>query len=330
VLYLLPLGDGVYDIQAQGTGAMQIVQHGLNLKIISGYYYAYAERSGVSLYLKEVFDDWSEESQYGPAGMLKTLEYSATDKGMRFQIMPMDADNYFGVLPDFSVNGAYYKSFYASFPFRTASSGMAVYSVTKIDKAKGVAVYEEINGAVAGGTPCFIKCATNQPTNNRLDILMSTPSAVSSNVLKGVYFCNTPNEAASVEHRNFVTFNPQTMRVLSSLNGKLAYVKNAPDNLFFIEDGVKYIPANTSYLQVDADAPDVLTLMTKEEYETSAILPGDVNGDGSVNAADVSAVINHILGRPNTTFDTQAADVNGDGSVNAADVSAIINIILGK
>jgi hypothetical protein len=75
VLYLLPLGDGVYDIQAQGTGAMQIVQHGLNLKIISGYYYAYAERSGVSLYLKEVFDDWSDESQYGPAGMLKTLEY---------------------------------------------------------------------------------------------------------------------------------------------------------------------------------------------------------------------------------------------------------------
>jgi len=54
-------------------------------------------------------------------------------------------------------------------------------------------------------------------------------------------------------------------------------------------------------------------------------VPGDVNGDGEVNIADVNAVINIILsGNGSTT----AADVNGDGEINVADVNAVIDIIL--
>ena len=59
-------------------------------------------------------------------------------------------------------------------------------------------------------------------------------------------------------------------------------------------------------------------------------IPGDVNGDGFVDAADVSAVINHILGRQNMVFNAVASDVNGDGFIDASDVSAIINVILGR
>ena len=54
-------------------------------------------------------------------------------------------------------------------------------------------------------------------------------------------------------------------------------------------------------------------------------LPGDVNGDGEVNIADVNAVIDCIL---NGDFAVEA-DVNGDGEVNIADVNAVIDIILG-
>ena len=54
-------------------------------------------------------------------------------------------------------------------------------------------------------------------------------------------------------------------------------------------------------------------------------IPGDVNGDGTVNIADLNVVINAILsGNSN-----MACDVNGDNAVNIADVNAIINIILG-
>ena len=59
-----------------------------------------------------------------------------------------------------------------------------------------------------------------------------------------------------------------------------------------------------------------------------SFLPGDVNGDGEINVGDVSAVINYILKRPNTTFIAAAADMNGDGEINVGDVSAIINNIL--
>lgn len=57
----------------------------------------------------------------------------------------------------------------------------------------------------------------------------------------------------------------------------------------------------------------------------AAAVPGDVTGDGKVDAIDVVAVINHFLGvqtRP-------AADVTGDGSVNALDVVFVINRVLG-
>lgn len=53
----------------------------------------------------------------------------------------------------------------------------------------------------------------------------------------------------------------------------------------------------------------------------------DVNGDGAVNAADVTALYNYILNGDETYIAT--SDVNNDGAVNAGDVTAVYNIILG-
>jgi hypothetical protein len=57
-------------------------------------------------------------------------------------------------------------------------------------------------------------------------------------------------------------------------------------------------------------------------------LYGDVNGDGSVNAADVTALYAYILNGTDTFIAT--SDVNGDKSINAADVTAVYSIILGN
>ena len=54
-------------------------------------------------------------------------------------------------------------------------------------------------------------------------------------------------------------------------------------------------------------------------------IPGDVNGDGEINIADVNALIDMIL---SGEFNTRG-DVNGDLEVNIADVNAVISIILG-
>lgn len=69
-----------------------------------------------------------------------------------------------------------------------------------------------------------------------------------------------------------------------------------------------------------------------EEVDNTLIL-GDVNKDGQISIADVTALVNIILGKDNTSpyiYDHVAADVNQDGSISIADVTALVNIILGK
>ena len=55
--------------------------------------------------------------------------------------------------------------------------------------------------------------------------------------------------------------------------------------------------------------------------------PGDVNGDGIVSGADVTALYNVLLDNTTVAGD---ADVNGDGVVSGADVTALYNILLGS
>ena len=63
---------------------------------------------------------------------------------------------------------------------------------------------------------------------------------------------------------------------------------------------------------------------------TTSITLGDVNGDGTVDVNDVTAIVNHIQGVPSATFVEAAADVNGDGTVDVNDVTAIVNTIQNK
>ena len=59
--------------------------------------------------------------------------------------------------------------------------------------------------------------------------------------------------------------------------------------------------------------------------------PGDVNRDGAVTIADVTALVNIILGKDTEgVYDHEAANVNGDEGITIADVTALVNIILGK
>jgi surface protein len=53
---------------------------------------------------------------------------------------------------------------------------------------------------------------------------------------------------------------------------------------------------------------------------------GDINGDGLVNVADVTALIQIVLN--STPADLSVADLSGDGQVNVADVTALIQLVL--
>ena len=55
--------------------------------------------------------------------------------------------------------------------------------------------------------------------------------------------------------------------------------------------------------------------------------PGDVNGDGEVNAADYTALKLWIVGRSVPEFVPEAADLNADGKVNAQDVVLLARML---
>ncbi|MBR1788880.1 MAG: dockerin type I repeat-containing protein, partial [Bacteroidaceae bacterium] len=61
--------------------------------------------------------------------------------------------------------------------------------------------------------------------------------------------------------------------------------------------------------------------------ELVPVLMGDVNGDGTLTIADVTALVNMVLGKSEFS---EVADVNGDGHPSIADVTALVNIVLGK
>lgn len=72
-----------------------------------------------------------------------------------------------------------------------------------------------------------------------------------------------------------------------------------------------------------------------ESYQHILFTPepkGDINNDGQQSIADITALVNRLLGKQeqsNKLF-IPSADVNGDSSTTIADVTALVNILLGK
>ena len=60
----------------------------------------------------------------------------------------------------------------------------------------------------------------------------------------------------------------------------------------------------------------------------NAGLRGDVNGDGSVNISDVTALIDYLLSGNPSGVNLTAADCNQDSSVNISDVTSLIDYLL--
>lgn len=58
-----------------------------------------------------------------------------------------------------------------------------------------------------------------------------------------------------------------------------------------------------------------------------AAVVGDVNGDGTVTAADITALYDYLLDNDMALYGT--SDLNNDGSVTSADITVIYNILLG-
>lgn len=85
-------------------------------------------------------------------------------------------------------------------------------------------------------------------------------------------------------------------------------------------------PHNILFTMTFAGGKDIYqgwTLRVEEGKPSEGGLAGDVNEDGEVDVADISAIISHMAGQGSY----KKADVNGDGEVDVADISSVISIM---
>jgi hypothetical protein len=99
-------------------------------------------------------------------------------------------------------------------------------------------------------------------------------------------------------------------RKVLDLSAEMDYVEE------WIRRHMDFIDENVFIMDYQPDVPDPV------------FAPGDVNGDGEVNIADVNVIIEIILGSTFADDIMGRADVNGDGEISIADVNAEIDYIL--
>jgi uncharacterized repeat protein (TIGR02543 family) len=266
ILYIKKVGSQI-DIQGQGVGLYQIINRYVDLSYVSsgafkGTYMVSASESGVTKYLDD--EETSLDKEVGGVGFNRSSPY----RNWYIHPVSSSSDNYFGVTPLDSVivNNKYYYPLYVAFPFKPASSGMKVYTVSKYDIQLGYAVLSEISGVVPARTPVLIECSSLSATNNRLDLVDSSVSPLSGNCLSGVFFCNYDRMNRYAWSSCITEFKPANMRVIGlTSQGKLGYVTSTK---YMNEiEGSYYLPANTSFMYVPSNCPAELTAVTETEYD---------------------------------------------------------------
>lgn len=278
VIYIQAAGDG-YDLYAQGSSTYSIIGYYLKIKENTGggSYRCYGTKAGLTQYLSD--EIWNSD-----VGMLLT----SSPKSRDWYLKPVSQSDTlcFGVQPEFHVGEKYYLSFYASFPFSFASEGMKAYTIK--NAGLGLAAYQQITTEVIpAATPVIIECSSNDPLNNKLNLLKNSATAPTGNLLKGAYFCNS-----SKTHYNRVVNDPATMRVLGTLpDGSLGFVKSTDEAL----------PRNKAYLVVSGE-DETYKFVSSSEYDyatgihqvSTTVQPSPVYNLTGVKVAESSASMQQL------------------------------------
>ena len=118
-------------------------------------------------------------------------------------------------------------------------------------------------------------------------------------------------EVGSQRAQMYNTFGLKNITTLktSTLSGKYFDVTGILTTSV-IDDTLTYVISLTSSV-IEVEKP------------ADSYVVGDVNGDGSVDVADISAIISVMAG----SEEYERADVNGDGTIDVADISTVISIM---
>lgn len=90
----------------------------------------------------------------------------------------------------------------------------------------------------------------------------------------------------------------------------------------------KLVASNSGTQAGTNNLPDILNMVFGLGSEGPVSVAGDVNGDGEVTSADITALYNWLLNNDNSAIVN--GDQNGDGDITSGDVTFVYNILLGS
>lgn len=241
-IYIKNVSGDEYDMAAQGTSLSKI-SGGLypNFTAVSGGYNIWGTYKGVKIVLSDTPQSASKNSGH------------MSQKGSESQVWSVykidGGDHYVGIKPEVNVDGTYWATYYAGYPFKLGS-GMKAYYIVNVND--GGFKLKEYSGDIVGATcPVLIRCKGSKPSDNKITPVTSGGSDPSDNKLRGIFFSN--DIAGHTDYNN--KYKSSTQRVLGKSGGKLAFVKASSSNLV---DG-QYTEHNRCWLVVSSSAADTMT-----------------------------------------------------------------------
>ena len=114
----------------------------------------------------------------------------------------------------------------------------------------------------------------------------------------------------------------------------LKFTKTNGTTLTYSVEGLKLTYDNTNVTVANAEGTATIALaevqdmyFSNEPGGSTTFTLGDVNDDGEIDVADVTAIIGYILGSDDEII-LEAANCDGKEDIDVGDVTALINFIL--
>lgn len=250
----------------------------------------------------------------------------------------------------------YYTTLYTDFAYNLPV-GVKAYTIPEIVKEEKTerffAKTNAIDGIVPAQTPVLL--VSDDINNQELTLSLEDGTAIESQ-LKGndwlinKYKITTPtvNKLFGVVHDLLKMENMENLYDQYVKEYEYLKLRNAGtvNNKYFFglsSDDIAVVDVNLCQLAKD-ETGLIFSHNLEQSAANKAFIPsendpiylsikGDVNRDGKISIADVTALVNIILGKdkPEDGYDYEAARVNTtDDVISIADVTALVNIILGK
>ena len=211
--------------------------------------------------------------------------------------------------------GVWFKPYASSVPFSSvlptnlAGSNIYAYIATAYDKSN----------------------PTQQLTMTKVDQAAANTGMIMTGLTANQeYRIKQPTSTVSAPATNYLVGTPRsTVRVDQETVGY--YWGGSASKPHFIKPTSAYSSnIGQAYLKLSSTQASGIDEVYTNLWPKPTAQRGDINGDNSVDVADINIIINIMLGLDSASNYIGDANVDGEGGIDVSDVNVLINIILGK